>query len=394
MVSLLNMFNKLGERIVLITRNETGGVLTYVCNFSKFLEDHKITHKVLLYNDYPIFSNEVYSVGNFTYLKFSQFDSKNVCYKLLKEQIEDFDFLVCNDTFEIEAIDFLNLDNFRVFILHGDIPHYQNYIYNYHFIFDEIFCVSKGLKFKYQKLYPKYSFGIANPLIFDCYDEKNLTIHDSNKLSVVCVGRFEFLKGADTIITTIRYCKDLKLEINWTIIIPAIKNDVNYLSQIPEGVTIIKGLENVEVLEYFKKSDVLLFPTRSEGLPMVVLEAMKRKVVVISRNIQIGIPDLIFDRITGLLCMSDYDFGKAIELIYYNKKIRNDLKEQAYIFAHQDFGFEIKGATLLNLLGSVKKKGNRIRSKIIYQESNRIQWLKKLLKFIYYKYIKNLDNKK
>ena len=77
-----------------------------------------------------------------------------------------------------------------------------------------------------------------------------------------------------------------------------------------------KGLikNKKEILEYLRKSHLLVFPTQSEGLPRTIIEAMAQGLPCISSPVD-GIPELLDDEY-----LIDYDdfngyANKFIELI-------------------------------------------------------------------------------
>jgi glycosyltransferase involved in cell wall biosynthesis len=63
-------------------------------------------------------------------------------------------------------------------------------------------------------------------------------------------------------------------------------------------------LNSVQVREAYRRADLLLFPTRHEGLPLVALEAMACGTPVVATKCS-SLPEVIDDRITGRLCPQD-----------------------------------------------------------------------------------------
>lgn len=68
------------------------------------------------------------------------------------------------------------------------------------------------------------------------------------------------------------------------------------------------------LLELFDKSTVFVLPSRTEGLPRVVIEAMARAKPVIATTVG-GIPDLVSDGRTGILVKPDDPLGLANAIV-------------------------------------------------------------------------------
>ena len=62
--------------------------------------------------------------------------------------------------------------------------------------------------------------------------------------------------------------------------------------------------DNLELVKIYQRSDALLFPSRSEGLPLVVLEAMACAKPVVAASTS-SLAEVIDKNVTGLLCPTD-----------------------------------------------------------------------------------------
>jgi len=90
--------------------------------------------------------------------------------------------------------------------------------------------------------------------------------------------------------------------------------------------------ERKNALEYLYASDLLLFPSRAEAMPRVILESMILKTPIIASDVD-GIPELIMDRKHGLLFpIEDPDLMiNLLEEIYLDKTFSENLVIQANI---------------------------------------------------------------
>ena len=342
-------------RLLLITRNEIGGVLTYVLNFSKYLKSNNIDHLVILYEENSMFLDSEFKVDNILKFNFSKYSSQKSKFSIFKKHIFPTDILIVNDTTEIELINYYQIKNKSIYILHGDIIHYQGYLKKYHNGFDDIFCVSNYLKDKYKAKYPSHSFSVVHPMIED-YPIKNKYTTET-PIKIASIGRFEYLKGSDTIKNTINNLKKKELSFDWTLFIPPFKNDEELLNEIGDLVIVKRGLNNKQVLEAIEKMDVLFFPSRSEGFSMSIVECLKRGVVVIARDIPMGIPEIINNYVNGIICKNDLEFKLAIQKFIENPELLLTMKKNAAEIANKKFSYELECNNLLNLILNSKSNG-------------------------------------
>lgn len=96
-----------------------------------------------------------------------------------------------------------------------------------------------------------------------------------------------------------------------------------------------------KVLQIMKQSDLIVLPSKMEGNPRVLVEAMMLKVPVVATKV-IGIKDIIQHGETGHLIAKDLpeDLAQAIEYVLSNKQYAEKLAENAYEFAKQNFSKE------------------------------------------------------
>jgi glycosyltransferase involved in cell wall biosynthesis len=85
-----------------------------------------------------------------------------------------------------------------------------------------------------------------------------------------------------------------------------------------------------KLLDYYTSSDALLLPTRLEGLPLVVLEAMACGLPVIATDCS-SLPEVIMDQVTGLLCPLDdvEGFVNKIKMFNAHPNWRRSMSQEA-----------------------------------------------------------------
>ncbi len=115
---------------------------------------------------------------------------------------------------------------------------------------------------------------------------------------VAFVGRFDRQKGFDTYLEVMRRLKGEAhgVAIGGTII----SSDELSESDFPDNVERIGWQPRDRVFELYRQADLVLMPSRWEGLPLVALEAMQAKLAVFASRVG-GLSDVVIDNWTGHL---------------------------------------------------------------------------------------------
>lgn len=98
----------------------------------------------------------------------------------------------------------------------------------------------------------------------------------------------------------------------------------------PNNMHDLGKLSQAEVISEMQKSTLLLFPTRSEGFGLVIVEAMACGLPVIASNSSI-MPEIIEDNLTGFLCTQDdiTIFVKTIRQLSKDKTLQTSIIKAA-----------------------------------------------------------------
>jgi L-malate glycosyltransferase len=112
--------------------------------------------------------------------------------------------------------------------------------------------------------------------------------------------------------------------------------------------------ERNDVYDVLRAMDVLLICSDHEGVPMVMLEAMALGVAVVSRKVG-GIPEVIRDRVTGILVPSDSpeELGRACMLLFERPRWRADLAQVARDEIHQRYSADKNAEIMVELYRSI-----------------------------------------
>lgn len=167
-------------------------------------------------------------------------------------------------------------------------------------------------------------------------DLKILHRHREEEKVVLFVGRWSREKGIDMLIDA--WNRIARKYSGWKLRIIGDKEDLKYVDEVNEKIDKYKLEDSIEIkqptneiMEEYDKADIFVLPSRWEGLPMVLLEAMSRGVAVVSFDCPTGPRDIIKDNETGFLVEADNIemLSKRIELLINEKKIRKEIGERA-----------------------------------------------------------------
>lgn len=152
------------------------------------------------------------------------------------------------------------------------------------------------------------------------------------------VGRLEYIKGCDILLKAFSIVKktfpDLKIILVGK---GSQKRELIFLARklgIQDSV-IMRGLIAYEQIPLqLSKFSLFVLPSRSEGMPNALLQAMAMSLPVIGSRVG-GIPDLIDDKVNGLLVTPEdpYELAKAIMFFLENKTVAKEMAMNARIKA-------------------------------------------------------------
>lgn len=194
----------------------------------------------------------------------------------------------------------------------GDVPGFRPYDFGtYHKLIAPLLRViwgnasaivanSNGLRKLALKFDSRYEISIIpNGVDLELYRTDS---HDNTTPHLLSVGRIVYQKGFDVAMHALSGLKSLEWE--WRIagdgpqmdFLKILANDLG----IADRVHFLGWQSREKLIEQYKWSNLFLFPSRHEGMPNAVLEAMAAGLPVIASRIA-GNEELVVDDVTGLL---------------------------------------------------------------------------------------------
>ena len=279
-----------------------GGPETSVVNLSKALSK---THKVIIYNLTKERNTNIKNIqffNKFGFLKFLKIHSKP-------------DFVFIHEVYNFKIIPIIlvcRLKNIKVFIFPRgvfspiaiSINKYKKFFF-YKFIFsfivkmiDGFIVLNEGEKKVTKNLYPNIPTKIIPNGSTLTYNKNQILRIKNNKtntskLNIGYLGRFDFyIKGLDKLLNEYQiYINESKIKKCKLIFVGEHRNRMGFCSKTliskfneknPKNKILIRGpyFGNQKIKEMLK-FDILILPSRSEGMPNTVLEAMSLGIPVI-----------------------------------------------------------------------------------------------------------------
>lgn len=182
---------------------------------------------------------------------------------------------------------------------------------------------------------PKY-FWLPNTIKIDELQKKAQikipNLYSENSYKLLFVGRLEHQKGLDLVFQVLAKVKN---EIPFELVIVgtgALESKLRAMAKSLEIDDRIKwmGFQN-NVYSFYAASDVLLFPSRHEGFPNVLLEAMTLSSPVIAADCPTGPAEITKNGLLGLLFEVDNidQFHDHIQFAFHNQKEMEEMGNQA-----------------------------------------------------------------
>ncbi len=163
----------------------------------------------------------------------------------------------------------------------------------------------------------------------------------SDTLRLLTIGRLVYEKGQDIGLSAVARLSDIPL--NYRIVGSGKMKEQLILQADVLGIAdhVIFEHPITDIPHVFATSDILIVPSRSEGLGLVVIEAMASGRLVIGTRTG-GIPELIHDHTNGILVDTDdpIDLARAIRWAHEHKKEVMKLAIQARVDAIAQYGLD------------------------------------------------------
>ena len=215
---------------------------------------------------------------------------------------------------------------------HNNNNKYINVIKNKYNNIDYLFALTKTLEKDYKNFLVKNNHTkvvLVPNMLYDIPDK----VSNLNNKNIITISRLDYEKRNDDIITAFSKLK----EKDWKLYIIRDGKEFDNLTKLIKELklknrVILTGYKNKEeVEEYMLNSSLFLMASETEGLPMVLLEAMSYGVPCIAYETDSGVNDIIDNNKNGYVIKNrnKEEFIEKIEMLIINENLRNKLGKNA-----------------------------------------------------------------
>ena len=272
-------------------------------------------------------------------------------------QKEQFDtVIIYSDVAGETAVKAIKADKYLMFYHHGAMRHVYHDKIAYEKC-EKIITVSENQAKELKKFTPRYAnkvIAIHNLINIDEIRKKSKEsieeVFDRTKFNIVSVGRVSHEKGMDL---AVEACSKLvtrgKDNIRWWIVgdgpaIGEVRETIRKLHM--EQYVIIVGMKS-NPYPYIRQADLYVQPSRFEGYPMTILEALVLGQPVVSTN-NGGATEIICEGMSGILEPVDAEkIANGIEVLLLNPEKHKDMR--SYV---EKLDFQKENTNNLNLIES------------------------------------------
>lgn len=331
--------------------DQGSGILTYCKNLTLSLK--ALGHEILFVS-VKSSSYKWFDINNILHFESDingdvEFEVRN-----LYLVIRDFnpDVIINNDNCYLQQLA-PAIDSYFIFVLHlsnfviGELARLNNqYV-------DRYIAISTDMKFDLVRKFKIPSnkiMVVLNGLFLSNiaeYNENKKSIESRNNKQILCAGENSYRKGGDIIIKLFRmFFNDAKgYHFLWT---ADADNSVKSKFKKCDFIKIIDKLPKEEFEKTLSSSCFLLLPSREEGCPMVLLEAMRFGVIPIVSNGKGAMREIVRHGVNGFIC----DLNNWCDEVYsilknppddaYLKYMSNNARETFFSsFANNEYAKEL-----------------------------------------------------
>lgn len=361
------------NEIIYFLPDADAGVASIIKNILKYKKNNEIIHKVCFYYKKNRNTNRIkdnYNVDEQIHFEYSGKENLYSVFNRLKKYIKsENSIIVASDNLEIRMANALKLKNPLVYIIHGDFQYYYQIAKRYQDIIDMFITYSKHNHDTLLTHLDPQNHKKVKLIYYPSPQIKTIrkNILKDGVIKLIFVGYLIERKGIQFFKPTIDEL--IKRGVNFEFsIIGSGQEEKKLKKQFKnyENVKFIGQLKNENVLKKYEEHNILFFPTLSEGLPNVLVEAMKSKCVPVVSDIPSGIPDLIEENINGFkIPIGDYKiFADKIEYLYKNPELLEQLGQNAKNKADKMFSPSQAEAYETEILNSTKQTKEKIYKRL------------------------------
>jgi hypothetical protein len=197
----------------------------------------------------------------------------------LNQNISTDSSLVIHDTSFLRFLD-QELRNPIAIVLHQDSPYYYSGVEEFGLLTDGIICVSEDIEDKIRQRFQSKAITLG-PSIKQT-DQHTLKTNKKGPLKLIFVAREDLNKGVQHLPIIDRTLIEHDLQPQWTIVLGSRPEEIQsfrvWARDHESRVTIKENIPNQTVPALIGQHDALILPSKTEGHPMVLIEALSQSI--------------------------------------------------------------------------------------------------------------------
>lgn len=198
-----------------------------------------------------------------------------------------------------------------------------------------VWAVSGALAARYVPRGKSFVVASESRMKFEDYRERPRRA-ENGPLRLIFVGRLEKVKGLDTLLAAMEILKAEPLDIRLTIVGDGSLRSWLETELVSHGLSDRVDLTGPvpfgrELFDLYRSADIMVLPSYSEGLPLVLVEAMANSLPVIASAVG-GIPEIVEHEKNGLMVPpgNPSELADAIRRLASSPELRARLATVAY----------------------------------------------------------------
>ena len=282
--------------------------------------------------------------------------------------LQEYDAVLLNDTpYAKSVLGLLPDRTVAISILHMLLPSMVKNAIGNHDEVDAIVVVNPVFKNVLARRFTRFenrTFAIANAVeVSDEWPKRGVAAWGRSVLRVIHAGRIEDRqKGSILLPQIVEEAREFSLDVRLDIVgdgpdLPRLKRHLGTATG-GSGSTLHGTLSHEATVRLLAESDVLLMPSRFEGLPMVLLEAMALGVVPVVTSLD-GIADhVVRDGENGFLVNVDdvEGFARALVRAAEDREQLKAMSEAAWQTVRDRFDSRSMGRSYLDLINDLRRQ--------------------------------------
>jgi glycosyltransferase involved in cell wall biosynthesis len=358
--------NYLNKEIVFFSTYTIGGVQNYYHNIIA-QDPYNEFDKSWIFTNYKYDNNpkplEPYNCCNEIVFDYSDDETIYEIAKRLEKLISNREGIVMTNTYtELATLHIYPKKNKTIlFVCHDEA--YLKTALEFEFLIDVFLAHNVFFYDELRKLFPDRVNDIHYLPYGVKLTELRRTSNENSPLKIIFIARLQVEKGLYDLPIIDLMLKENNIEVSWTIIgdgpekesLKKIVSDrTNFYFNTP--------INTDGVLQFAAKNDIFILPSRLDGLPVALLEAMSVGLVPIISEFNPGIIKVVSEKEGFIVSIGDNEeIVKSIILLHENRTLLEKLSHASYIKIQNEYSNKIRAKAYYDLFKKYKElKKNRV----------------------------------